>query len=134
VRAFPTHDEVKQPGVNAQRIQEFHEWLKELGVTVFRERDLHNYGSGRQYNTPGENVPCSVVWGFRRRVLQITWNLDVIPCCFDFNAEIKLGNLRHQTVAEVFTGPVYIDFIQSHIDNRLDNYRVCQACERCYRA
>lgn len=134
VRAFPTHDVIKQPGVNRERLNEFHNWLDELGVSVFRERDLHNYGGGRQYNAASEKQPCSVVWGFRRRVLQITWNLDVIPCCFDFNAEIKLGNLRHQTMAEIFSGQVYTEFIQCHIDNRLDNYRICKACERCYRA
>jgi MoaA/NifB/PqqE/SkfB family radical SAM enzyme len=134
VRAFPKHDEIKQPGVNPQRVLEFHDWLNGLGVNIVRERELHNYGGGRRYNAAGEELPCSVVWGFRRRVLQITWNLDVIPCCFDFNAEVKLGNLRSQSVEEIFLGRPYTEFIQSHIDNRLDNYPICKACERCYRA
>jgi MoaA/NifB/PqqE/SkfB family radical SAM enzyme len=134
VRAFPKHDTVKQPGAATRRVQEFHDWLDSLGVSVFRERELHNYGGGREYNAAGEELPCSVVWGFRRRVLQVTWDLHVIPCCFDFNAEVKLGDLRTQSLEEIFYGRVYAEFIQSHVDNRLDDYPVCKACERCYRA
>jgi MoaA/NifB/PqqE/SkfB family radical SAM enzyme len=134
VRAFPSHPEVRQPGANAERIQEFCSWLDSLGVTVYRERDLHNYGSGRTYNSVQEQLPCSVAWGFRRRVLQVTWDLFVIPCCFDSNAEVKLGNLRSQTLPEIFQSDFYRDFIQSHLENRLEDYPVCQACDRCHKA
>jgi MoaA/NifB/PqqE/SkfB family radical SAM enzyme len=133
VRAFPKHDAIKQPGVNAKRLEDFHQWLEGLGVTLWRERELHNYGSGRDYNEPGKDIPCSVVWGYRRRVLQITWDLHVIPCCFDFNAEVELGTLRLNTLEEIFNGRAYTDFIESHIANRLENYPVCVKCERCYR-
>ena len=108
-------------------------WLDHLDVKVFREREMHNYGGGREYNTPGTYTPCSVVWGFRRRVLQITWDLFVIPCCFDFNAEIKLGNLRTQSLEEIFSSLPYTNFIEDHIANRLEAYPVCVKCERCYR-
>jgi Iron-sulfur cluster-binding domain/Radical SAM superfamily len=132
VRAFPRHDTVKQPGATETRMADFHQWLDGLGIAVFRERDLHNYGDGRAYNVPGANVPCSVVWGFRRRVLQVTWNLHVIPCCFDSNATVRFGNLRTQSLGEIFSGPIYREFIQRHIDNRLEAYPVCHQCERCY--
>jgi MoaA/NifB/PqqE/SkfB family radical SAM enzyme len=134
VRAFPQHEVIKQPGTTAERMEEFGRWLTSLDIVVLRERDLHNYGRGREYNSAGKLEPCSVVWGFRRRVLQVTWDLHVIPCCFDFNADIKLGNLRTQSLEEVFAGSAYQNFIQSHIDDRLDDYPVCKACERCHRA
>jgi MoaA/NifB/PqqE/SkfB family radical SAM enzyme len=133
VRAFPQHETITQPGATATRKQEFRDWISSLGLTVIRERDLHNYGDGRDYNAAGEKRPCSIVWGFRRRVLQVTWDLFVIPCCFDFNAQMKLGNLRTQSLAEIFLGREYRELIQDHIDDRLENYPVCQHCERCYR-
>ena len=134
VRAFPAHDEIKQPGASSSRLREFRDWLDDLDVTLFRERDLHNYGRGRQYNEAGNTTPCSVVWGFRRRVLQITWDLYVIPCCFDFNAEVRFGNLRTMTLRDMFFGAEYKRFIQAHIENQLEQYPVCNACERCFRA
>lgn len=134
VRAFPKSDLVKQPGATPQLLDEFHLWLQSLGIRVLRERELHNYGKGRNYNAAGAELPCSIVWGYRRRILQVTWDLYVIPCCFDFNADMKLGNLRTQSLAEIFSGPQYTEFIQSHVDNRLWGYPVCGACERCHRA
>jgi len=134
VRAFPKHDTIKQPGVTETRLAQFSQWLDSLNIKVVRERDMHNYGGGRDYNKPGDYIPCSVVWGYRQRVLQITWDLYVIPCCFDFNAEIKLGNLRTQTLAEIFSSLPYKNFIEDHIANRLEAYPVCLKCERCYRA
>jgi uncharacterized Fe-S cluster-containing radical SAM superfamily enzyme len=134
VRAFPSHPEVKQPGADAERIREFSDWLDTLGVAVLRERDLHNYGDGRTYNAVRSQLPCSVAWGFRRRVLQVTWDLHVIPCCFDSDAEVKLGNLRTQSLAEIFRSDFYQRFIQGHLDDRLEEYPVCLACDRCHKA
>jgi MoaA/NifB/PqqE/SkfB family radical SAM enzyme len=132
VRAFPSHPTIKQPGGSGGRIREFRAWLDGLGVDVFYERALHNYGDGRDYNTFGEGPPCSVAWGYRRRVLQVTWDLDVIPCCFDSNATVKLGNLRQQSLAEILHGEVYRRFIRSHLEDRLEDYPVCLRCERCH--
>jgi len=134
VRAFPRHDTVRQPGATPERLAEFHGWLDRLGVSVLRERDLHNYGSGRSYNEAGKGTPCSVVWGYRRRVLQVTWDLWVIPCCFDSDAAIRLGNLRSQSLEEIFSGPAYAEFIRCHVEERLENYPLCLTCERCFKA
>lgn len=133
VRAFPTHPDVKAPG-NPEEIAEFRRWLADLGVETVRQRSLHNYGNGRGYNPVDTTTPCSVAWGFRRRVLQVTWDLDVIPCCFDFNATIRFGNLRHQTLAEILRGTSYERFVDDHLADRLEGYPVCRGCERCLQA
>ena len=92
---------------------------------------LHNFGSGRKFNTAPESVICSVVGGYRSRVLQVTWDMNVISCCFDYNADIVFGNLRNQTLQEIFSAPTYENFIKSHIDNTLQNYAPCLNCEKC---
>jgi MoaA/NifB/PqqE/SkfB family radical SAM enzyme len=130
VRAFPTHPEVKAPD-SPEKTAAFQLWLADLGVANVRERALHNYGNGREYNAVEAGIPCSVAWGFRRRVLQVTWDLFAIPCCFDFNASVKLGNLRQQSLEEILRGPLYERFIDDHLANRLEDYPVCQGCERC---
>lgn len=133
VRAFPTHPDVQAPG-DEQEVAAFRSWLAELGVETVRERTLHNYGNGRSYNDIETDVPCSVTWGYRRRILQVTWDLHVIPCCFDFNAEVRFGNLRHQSLEEILRGPEYEQFIEDHTQNQLEKYPVCQGCERCHQA
>ena len=68
----------------------------------------------------------------RRRILQVTWDLDVIPCCFDFNATVTFGNLREQSLAEIFAGETYRKFIEAHLANQIEVYPVCVGCERCF--
>ncbi|HEX2189834.1 MAG TPA: radical SAM/SPASM domain-containing protein [Longimicrobiaceae bacterium] len=133
VRYFPQHSDVTRPDADAAQAEAFGRWLGELGVERVIERPLHNFGGGRSYNDPPDAGVCSVAWGYRRRVLQVTWQLDVIPCCFDYNAEVRLGNLRRQSLAEIFSGPAYSRFIAAHVTNQLEEYGVCTSCERCYR-
>lgn len=130
VRAFPDHQTVRQPGASPERRTELQNWLDQVSVGQFR-RALHNHGNGRKYNQAGTGRPCSIVNGYRRRILAVTWDLHVIPCSFDFNAEVKLGNLRHQSLREIFEGEPYARFIRSHVEDRLEDYPVCEACERC---
>lgn len=110
--------------------KEFEKWVHSLGFSFFKERKLHNYGDGRQYNKPKKEQLCPVVADNRKGILQVTWNLDVIPCCYDYNASIPFGNLRTQTLEEIFSSEAYFQFIYAHMTNRLDNYPICQNCEK----
>ncbi|MFK4259162.1 radical SAM/SPASM domain-containing protein [Agrobacterium tumefaciens] len=92
---------------------------------------LHNYGDGRAFNKSPIGT-CSVVNGLRSRILQVTWDLDVIPCCFDYNAELKLGNLRNSNLREIFEGEIYRNFINAHISNELSSLSPCNKCEKCF--
>jgi hypothetical protein len=108
-------------------------WLQALidshGFEV-RSPKLHNYGIGRTYN-PIENGQglCSVFNGGRRNILQITWDLNVKPCCFDFNASMKLGNLRSQSIAEILNGEPYRALALAQMTGDLSNYPVCANCD-----
>ena len=131
-RAVPHHNTVEYTSVNHDSVYHFHNWLRWLGIDVIRERALHNYGVGRKYNPGGKGLRCSVTWGFRYRVLQLTWDLQVIPCCFDFNADMPLGDLHHQTLNEIFDSDVYRAFYRAHWLDDLQKMPICRACERCY--
>lgn len=134
LRDFPVHDEVKQSPADYDTMLNFRQWVVDIGVSEIKTRALHNFGEGRKYNIAADDGMCSIVWGYRRRVLQVTWNMDVIPCCFDFDASIKFGNLRDSTIEEIFSSAEYSKFIQAHKDNNLDNYSACRNCERCFQA
>lgn len=131
VRDFPSHEEIKQPGTSGDAVRALHEWMLSIGVDAVRQRALHNFGAGRDYNAPGAKKPCSVIWGLRYRILQVTWDLDVIPCCFDFDSSIRLGNLRRQTLEDIFASEAYRRFYRAHALNRLADYPTCASCERC---
>lgn len=47
-----------------------------------------------------------------------------VPCCNDYEARLVVGNLRHQTLAEVWNGPI---LQQLRTDTELDN-DLCRFC------
>ncbi|MEM8727454.1 MAG: radical SAM/SPASM domain-containing protein [Chlamydiota bacterium] len=116
-------------GADKDRRTEFKEWIESLGFSFTPERRLHNYGDGRTYNKPEDRL-CPVVKDMRRAILQITWDLKVIPCCYDYDATIPFGDLRTQTLEDIFSSPAYKDFIKAHLSNNLENYPICQNCEK----
>ena len=67
-----------------------------------------------------------------RRILQVVWDLDVIPCCFDFTGTVTSSNLREQSLAEIFAGETYRKFIEAHLANQIEVYPVCGGCEHCF--
>lgn len=105
-------------------------WIEDGGSFV-RERSLHNFGNGRAYNEPGQSDTCSITWGYRKRILQITWDLNVVPCCFDFDSSVIFGNLRTSNLDDIFSSAHYQSFIEAHRNNTLQDYAVCERCERC---
>jgi radical SAM protein with 4Fe4S-binding SPASM domain len=62
--------------------------------------------------------------------LQITWDLNVQPCTFDFNASMKLGNLRTQSIAEILNGEPYRALALAQSTGDLSRYPVCANCDR----
>lgn len=133
LRDHPGHDTTVMDDAARADLTEFQRKLTDSAPVELVERELHNFGYGRAYNAPRNDLTCSIVWGYRKRILQVTWDLRIIPCCFDFNASVVFGDLRTQNLAQVFASPAYQSFIRAHQQNILHDYPVCQACERCHR-
>jgi len=112
-----------------EAMDEFIHEMNALGYQLGAIERLHNYGNGRTYNPPRRGL-CPVINGTRKGILNITWDLNVIPCCFDFNASIIFGNLKNQTLEEIFNGEPYKRFVTSHLEGDLSAYPVCQNCEK----
>ncbi len=94
---------------------------------TFVESEFTNFGDGRDYNEPSSGM-CSIIQASKRGMV-IAWNLDITPCCIDFNNTMPLGNLRTQSVREIFRGQAYRDFVQAHLDAQLEAYPVCAHCD-----
>jgi radical SAM protein with 4Fe4S-binding SPASM domain len=56
-----------------------------------------------------------------------TWDGSVVPCCFDKDAEHKLGNIRENDFKTVWKSPVYNDFRQNILKSR-KKIDICKNC------
>ncbi|HNA59341.1 MAG TPA: SPASM domain-containing protein, partial [Chitinophagales bacterium] len=57
----------------------------------------------------------------------ITWDGAVVPCCFDKDAEHKLGDLKQQTFSELWRGPAYQHLRSSLLRSRSE-IDICKNC------
>lgn len=110
--------------------EEFIQWATELGCEIKSWGYVHNYGDGREYNAVNIEKTCPVLDGNRRNILNVTWDLNVIPCCFDYNATIRFGNLRESSLEEIYSSPAYFNFVLQHKLRQLTSMPVCQNCEK----
>jgi hypothetical protein len=108
----------------------FADYLMGKGFAHLKSMNLHNYGDGRCYREAGSSGVCSIVWGRYRSYLQVSWNLNVIPCCMCYNDQIILGSLKTQSLQDIFLGEVYRKFVHAHRTNQLEPYPLCSHCHK----
>ncbi len=126
VRVKPTLGGVP---VEAAAKDRFADWVQELGLEFCPQCALHNYGRSRVFAEPDDAV-CSFVNGYRSKFLQVLWNLDVVPCCFDFDGTIVLGNLRNESVADILAGDRYQALIRALESKIYTELTVCASCSK----
>jgi hypothetical protein len=54
-------------------------------------------------------------------------NGDLALCCMDFGLKHVIGNLREQTIDEIYKGPIFKKILQSFSDPSVDS--LCRVCE-----
>ena len=91
---------------------------------------LHNYVDGKRFNRAkverGERT-CPMV---TRPIMQVLWDGKVVPCCYDFNGKMVLGDLREQRVQEVWNGPKYEEFRDIHRRRDYKQIPFCLGCDK----
>ncbi len=57
----------------------------------------------------------------------ITWDGKVVPCCFDKDAENRMGDLNSQSFSKIWKGKAYQEFRSKILGGR-KNISICQNC------
>ena len=91
----------------------------------------HNFGDGRDYRLRYEDVAMKDTCGRPENgPLQIQWDGEVIPCCYDYNNQIVLGNAFEQPVIEVLNGEKYRLLRFAHREKKFNLFPYCDQCDQ----
>ena len=93
----------------------------------------HNFGDGRDYRKRegGEKVSDKNTCGRPESgPLQIQWNGEVIPCCYDYNNKIVLGNAFEDSVLNILNGAKYRLLRFAHRTGRFNLFPYCDQCDQ----
>lgn len=129
---------------NEHQIDEVYSLAKELGVdeVKLKTAQIYDYEKGNdlipsidkysryrrqkdgtyQIKNALENS-CWKLW----HSCVITWDGKVIPCCFDKDADYRLGELEDKSFADIWNGSAYQKFRQQLFKGR-DQIEICKNC------
>jgi len=78
----------------------------------------------RAYSEPDDR-PCDYVL---ENAIVLT-NLDVVPCCIDWEGKLKMGNLKESTLLEIWQGEAFQRFRQAHLTRQKRDLPICSTCQ-----
>ncbi len=67
--------------------------------------------------------PCKWLW----RYAVVFWDGTVVPCFSDFDGEFVLGNLREQSLEQIWNGPAAVELRRQHVEGNFPQY--CVNCD-----
>jgi hypothetical protein len=88
----------------------------------------HNFGDGKDFRKRGgKKVSCGRP---DNGPLQIQWDGSVIPCCYDYNNLIVLGNAFRETIPGILRGDRYQDIRDAHSSGEFHRFPYCDQCDQ----
>ena len=107
------------------------EWSPILPVAVFRWDSWCGYFHYDQeweedfWGEPGERKACSQLW----EGLYVNSQGDLLPCCMDVDAEMKVGNVFEDWNAW-WNSKALNELRLAHMRGEWDQYAMCKACSK----
>lgn len=77
---------------------------------------------------PGRRDPCRLLW----TDMVISWNGDVPLCCNDYENKIILGNIKRQTIKQIWDGKKLKKIRNLHLKGQFKKISLCQKCQYNY--
>ncbi len=116
---------------NRDQIEDFLKLTKDF-ADYYEVWKPHNFGAGRANVYRDVNVSSNLNTCGRpvSGPLQINWQGIVVPCCYDYNQEVPLGNVALQTIEEVVTGEPYKELRKCHKEKSFDSVPYCNKCDQ----
>ncbi len=91
----------------------------------------HNFGDGKDYRDRVHDNDLKTSCGRPENgPLQIQWNGEVIPCCYDYNNKIILGNAFEQPVLEVLNNEKFQLLREAHRQKQFNQFPYCDQCDQ----
>lgn len=116
---------------NAGEVEMFKNKWEDKGVKV-EARPAHNYGGNVMNASYRENKvlrkkrhPCYHFW----LSPAIHWNGDVSVCCNDWGRKALLGNVKTQTMNEIWNSEMLKKYRQEQMSGNYDIPSICKDCD-----
>lgn len=92
-------------------------------INAYAPAAMTNVDARKHFAVPS----CRLPW----ETMSITWDGSVVPCCYDYDRKMVLGNLMHQTLTEIWNGGPMRALRDEFRSNAVQN-PLCRQCPKLY--
>ncbi|MFH1790720.1 MAG: radical SAM/SPASM domain-containing protein [Candidatus Omnitrophota bacterium] len=91
----------------------------------------HNWSDGRAYRErAGRKVSCGRPF---TGPVQVQWDGLAVPCCFDYDSRIVLGDFNKETLKDILKGEKYERLRRAHASGNFGAYPFCDSCDQLHK-
>jgi len=72
--------------------------------------------------------PCRRLWDG----LQVMSDGRVALCCVDYNGQVIIGDLKKQTISDIWQGQIFTKIKELHLNGQGDKIGLCKNCSQLY--
>lgn len=116
---------------NSHKIDDFtHFWQKnDINVEI---RDFYPWGEkNMEHLGEYEKYPPFMICPFAWQYVVVQWNGDVVACCRDYNTVNLMGNVKNESLTDIWNGKAYTEFRKNMISGDYKN-PICGPCMDLY--
>lgn len=98
--------------VDKMCISYMHDWAESIDKRV------------EEFHGSSNREPCKLLW----TDMVVSWDGRVPLCCVDYDNEVVLGDLRNETIDQVWSGERLRRIREAHLRNEFDEVPLCARC------
>lgn len=119
---------------NKKEIKQFYQYWKgkvdSINIINMRNwaNDIQKEGTKESFhfNKKIKRKPCALIW----LKMVVDWNGEVVLCCDDWNHSTIIGNLKNQTIEEVWKGERLRKIREAHLRGEFYKVPLCAGCNK----
>ena len=117
-------------GVDRRARRAFLDRFRGLPLDRIEVKEMHNWAGEIETRERSKRpVPCTFLW----QALVIFWDGTVLPCTQDFHGYYPLGNVRKETLAEIWNGDKMVRLREKMLRRDIADLETCSQCDRLWR-
>ena len=116
---------------NAHKASEFTQFWEDKSVEAeireffpWGEKEMEELGNFEKY-------PPYMICPFAWQYVVVQWNGDVVACCRDYNGVNIMGNVKEESLKEIWNGKAYHEFRKNMVSGDYQN-AICGPCMDLY--
>lgn len=114
---------------NKHQVEDFKKrWIGKVDdISIWKP---HNWSDGRTYRDLKDRCGKKTCGRPKNGPIQVQWDGLVVPCCFDYNSNIVLGDLKKESLRDIITGNSYACLRDAHARGDFSSYPFCNSCDQ----